>query len=440
MPNIHPILPDILTKAELETVFPQTWSEVVGLLECTDYYLAHRTDTPKFTIGNYVDEEIQKDPEEFQSLKVPRRFYRIKNGEKVSCHKEATKSWVPFKARSEHEQDYDGISWLLETFDFAAWEEVDERKLMEDTRNNARLITYCKLQNINIDEFMKGVSFSYWEDIPGRNVTIVRDEVVEKRYHVFMKNGFWNYHVCIDSGKITLWSLLYGIKLEQVLNLIEYYKNISRLHNFDPFQYPNIEFQLWSNGKDYFLQYKRGHQKKLDTWILSRELNPLEIEADFVRWSTMEWWEVFDLDFNDAKKMMYTGELTHNIKFWDYIKMKLPVCIGFWEDGDYDLDSHGISAQICHSEVYVYIDIEPFKNLYADFFSLQQFTLFQFTEEGLDKVKFKVHIEADGNKGYIKFVESYDEFYERVKWLWYDMWRLENFMKQYRWDGDFGIY
>jgi len=71
-----------------------------------DYYLEDRSrlqGQPKRTIADYVEQ---------QGILVPRRFDSLE---------EAQASGLPILARSEHSQDYDGVSGLLGIFRLGLW-------------------------------------------------------------------------------------------------------------------------------------------------------------------------------------------------------------------------------------------------------------------------------------------------------------------------------
>lgn len=393
-----------------EFITPEVATGVVTLLESRDYYLAHPSQRPKTDIADYV---------ESQGFLVPRRYKNID---------EALASGKDFIMRSEHPQDYDGVSWLFESMVFyASMRNVTQEELQYEQSQILALEKvkeYCKHTWKNYEEFISQASFEYWEYIEWENLTLVRDEAVEWRYHIFINDKSWSDYICYDSGSTIQWNIPENIWVWNIKRLIEQYEKISRLPRFDILQCPNIEFQLWDDGDIYFLQYKRGHQKELHNWTLERELEEWEVEAQFVRGVTKKWWEFYQLELNRGIRMFYPKGKTKKVLIDDYIKRKQSCVISYGSNWDNFLDSHGRSSQICHSGTYVFFDIEPVREKFRDFFDLENAA-----NRYWWKIQVQVFVESDGLRAIVKFELDYDIILNQLSSEWLDRQKLESYVK-----------
>jgi len=265
---------------------------------------------PKATIGNYVEQN---------GILVPRRFASLD---------EALDSGVPFIMRSEHQDEYAGAAGLLQSFVITkdeievgkrlvkeygdkewspttlihhslkmarAFVKVEQAPQVEVERELAEIRkdeidSYCRILNLDNEEFRQGISFSYWEYLGGFNRSIVVDSSVPGRYHIITLDTKTNnnQYVCFEDGELTPASE----KLPSILNkkigeVIEFYERIRHLGNFDPTHCPVVEFQT-VNGVNYFLQYHRTRDFSPSTFTISREREEDEFETDFVRGATPE--------------------------------------------------------------------------------------------------------------------------------------------------------
>lgn len=247
----------------------------------TDYYLQNRSrlqGQPKRTIADYV---------ESQGILVPRRFDLLK---------EARASGRPILVRSEHEQEYDGVSGMLESFElsdkFAEASDVEEIKQWYFQKTERPLYQhYCGLLGIGDEKFKDDASFSLWEQLEGFNRTVVADTAIPQRYHVLTARNipekyFFNYTI-VERGEIVqqfIDPLLEELRLG-LPKLIALYDTIRNLSYFDHLHCPLMEFQT-RNGKDYFLQYHRTRDFLPSSFIFERSVQEGELEVPFVRGAT----------------------------------------------------------------------------------------------------------------------------------------------------------
>lgn len=48
-----------------------------------------------------------------------------------------------------------------------------------------RINAFCEHNKLDLDEYLKEIEYSYWEFIPGKNLTVIADPVIEGRYRIF---------------------------------------------------------------------------------------------------------------------------------------------------------------------------------------------------------------------------------------------------------------
>ncbi len=250
-----------------------------------DFYLEDRTrlnGQPKKTIGDYV---------ESNGVLVPRRYASF----------EEAKNHGLVLARSEHPQDYDGCSGILESLllnqdNFNSEEEIRQRVLYPPTSSN-NVNAYLKLSQQDPEKFKGECSFSYWQKIPGDNVMVVADSAVPERYHltfkkVFKKRGLIYrvdraYFIVEREEIIKSYLDTEGSErsFKQVSSLIQDYEKIRKMDHFDPLHCPLMEFQS-AYGKNFFLQYHRTRDFEPADFVLDRGLKKGEVEAFMVRGKT----------------------------------------------------------------------------------------------------------------------------------------------------------
>ena len=153
---------------------------------------------PKRTIADYA---------ESNGFLVPRRFGSLR---------EARESKLPILVRSEHPQEYGGVSGLLKSFDLETLPDTSDEgvlkeavldRLIEDKYKNPLSKKFCKLTGQNESDFERDVSFSLWERLEGINRTMVADSSISGRYHIMTckfgekeKIGVYSY-LLFEDGK-----------------------------------------------------------------------------------------------------------------------------------------------------------------------------------------------------------------------------------------------
>ncbi len=257
-----------------------------------DYYLEDPTrlqGQPKRTIADYVGQN---------GILVPRRFDSLE---------EATASGKEVLLRSEHPQDYAGVSGLLDSFDLnKVWVFKDlsftaqSKYTLEEIKNGyfdfqekssgiPKFKEYCRYMKKNEEILKAEVSFSLWEKIPGFNRIVVADSAVQDRYHIMTSNSleFFRNYTIVENGKIIkqFIAFLPDTLREGINNLLETYEAVRNLDRFDPHHCPIMEFQTW-RGRNYFLQYHRTRDFTPTQFTLERETKEDENEVPFVRGAT----------------------------------------------------------------------------------------------------------------------------------------------------------
>ncbi len=256
-----------------------------------DYYLKDHTrlhGQPKRTVGDYVENN---------GILVPRRFDSLAEARAVG---------IPFLARSEHPQDYDGASGIIPTLsdrnlsDTLSEEDL-KRKALSDKDFGSKYNAYCALLGTDEKQFGEDISFSFWQEIDGYNRTIVADSALPHKYHIMttkIVKPFLPNYALVEEGKLVT---QYGTPLMNVLidglpELLELYESIRTLPHFDANHCPIMEFQTESEtGKNYFLQYHRTRDFVPVSFRIERPALGNEITSLFVRGATPSEGTTFDL-------------------------------------------------------------------------------------------------------------------------------------------------
>lgn len=275
------------------------------LSEVPDYYLQHRPLQPKKDIADYV---------ESMGLLVPPRF---------SSLSEAVSSGQPFIVRSEHPQDYDGVSGLVKSFkvddgsksagravvsrlgkqiDWEKHEATSDYNVLLQIIGLAEILPqadleyamtrysfgsigrYCQLMRIPVDSFMRDISYSYWEKVGGENRTIAADSAIEGRYHI-IRSGFVKVYVLFQDGKVLFNSHAGEYHPREISELVDFYEGIRKLPRFNTSHCPLVEVQS-DSGRHHFLQYLRTQDFTPPAFSLERSAEQDEIETQLVRGCT----------------------------------------------------------------------------------------------------------------------------------------------------------
>lgn len=376
----------------------------------TDYYLEDRArlnGQPKRTIGNYVEQN---------GILVPRRFDSLA---------EARAAGVPFLARSEHPQDYDGASGIVPTLkdrsltDVFSPEEL-KRKALYDKKFGSHHDLYCRLLNADPEQFAGEVSFSLWQHVDGYNRTVVADSAIPERYHVMtartVKPTAANY-AFIEKGKV---EIQYGTPLahdleEGLLALVEQYETIRTLPHFDPHHCPIMEFQTTVDGTTYFLQYHRTQDFTPTSFVLERPALGNEIMSLFVRGATPLEGMTLDVTVIKAGFPLRAGQVVHLPEYeeaaflsmwilYDEVMARKRKCnIHEAHQVEDDLipaaQGHGTRSALFKPELSIVV-------LNNALISEQEFrTLLDKCEETGQDQKIKVCVISDGRKAYLKRVD-----------------------------------
>jgi hypothetical protein len=273
---------------------------------------------PKLSLGNYVSDK---------EIPVPRRYFSLD---------QALDSGKPFIIRSEHIDEYNGPSGLLHSLrvtemdkHYAAQFQTEralnpanthiadlgelnqtqirdaiilqlghasqahiEQQLIHADTNTMHVQAYCRYTGINIDNFQKDISYSYWELLDGLNRSIVADSAIKGRYHLFSHEQLttgkqFNNYTIFDNGDITLNTPdpLSAEQQRDIPRIINFYEKIRQLPRFDSNHCPIVEFQT-VNNIHYFLQYHRTRDFSPATFRLTREPERGEAVANLVRGTT----------------------------------------------------------------------------------------------------------------------------------------------------------
>lgn len=253
-----------------------------------DSFEQERPMQPKKTVGDYVDS---------QGILVPRRFETFEEAQF------AAQNGTSVLARSEHPDEYSGPSGLGNSSPFV--EDLDDLlKPRHHIRGrDFRTGLYERyIRTSGAEEpgsYLSKISESYWESIKGVNVTVIADDAVEDRYHIF------GHRYRGEPGSLP--TMVTGAIVEEngdiqrithsgerddefparFKEIIDFYNQIRRLDRFNAAHCPVVEIQLSDEDDQlYFLQYHRAR----DAAPSSERLDPSEyderegwVKADAVR-------------------------------------------------------------------------------------------------------------------------------------------------------------
>jgi len=418
--------------------------EISNLLR-SDYFSINKPKQPKKEIAEYVEK---------QGILVPKRFNNLKEA------LEAVKKWKKIIIRSEHPDEYDGVSGLLESiiieqedlensynkvnieeinyqdiffiekFKKIVWiiSEKDMREILIKF-SEKKIKKYCKYKKIDEENFKKDISFSYWEYIEWVNTTIIADNAIPNRYHI-IRNTYPKYTI-VDNGNIHILdlenSVIKGIKnnylktknkklkiiwhevydfdrwnnINDFLPLLEFYENIRKLERFDPFHCPSIEIQEWKNWL-YFLQYhKIREQEENEIFILNRPKKEREIEALLVKWTTPP--EGITIEVSNMRNIFQENKNKQEgiINFFGWLPFELEIKV---RDLKVYIDfSNSELARIADGVTDWHIEKNAiFKPELSIFISNENI---EKIKDKLYEDKLKVKIISDGRKAYIEFIE-----------------------------------
>jgi len=234
---------------------------------------------PKQEIGDYV---------EACGFKVPRRYGSFDGA------MQAVNGGATVLMRSEHPQEYAGFSGLLRTYRLNT-EEIEQQKIakyylqpgdrsmaaryiasglpledvefkvQEDSFESLPLTRYLSLSGQSENDFVRDLSYSFWEYIPGKNVAVVADDAIPDRYHITTmgKKEFGGGIYLPDGIEEAEYPKEYPAQKDPLdaatrAALIETYEAIRQLPRFAARNCPIMEMQLGEDGTIWFLQYHKA--------------------------------------------------------------------------------------------------------------------------------------------------------------------------------------
>jgi hypothetical protein len=148
-------------------------------------------------------------------------------------------------------------------------EHVTTKRLIALDYLNGSLGYYAYLLGGDREAVQRGMSLSYWEYIPGTNVTIVADDAVDGRYHILHMTHKpedlptqYGGSIVNEGGETIRESfpgdLGLGIGPELGQALVKQYEQVRNLPRFASEHCPVMEMQVDHQGNTWFLQYHRA--------------------------------------------------------------------------------------------------------------------------------------------------------------------------------------
>lgn len=298
-------------------------SKIVKVLECQDYFLAYPPRQPKKEIVQVL----------------------WGNATIYNTFSEAIESWEEFLLRSEHPQDYNGSSWLIDSPLVSKQIILDYRKKHPDyldiviPEELIRTDSYIQMQDDYIEiyekiiaciweksddfinkslgsifcdhdkmksyllhtwtskkTFVENLTFTPWMRLPGNNYWITEDNSIKWKYHIYTT---WdkNFHCTY-----TLWEFEFlfwdwaDLNLEEIENVIYSYKSKSSHEKLDQNHNYIMEFQAQLNGRITHLQVHRWRVDNFQPdFTIDRELEENEQETLYTIWRTPKEWLIVDI-------------------------------------------------------------------------------------------------------------------------------------------------
>ena len=146
--------------------------------------------------------------------------------------------------------------------------------MMQDWhKNHGSAKYYCELHGLNLDEYVAGLTHSYWEYVFGYNLYVVADPVISNRYRIFagweeIKKNDREYHITsydVFDGEVKLTSgRTHAAILEKLGDIVQLYNKVREM--FGQNMCWVVEMQLAGDGELYFLQRNIGQPFKPCEW------------------------------------------------------------------------------------------------------------------------------------------------------------------------------
>lgn len=187
--------------------------------------------------------------------------------------------------RGEHPSEQDGLSGLGSSYVLRAGH--DPRTLPTKYTNNAPLLArYLDSAGLDEDSFLAKASFSIWEYIPGTNITVVADDVLEGFYHVFGREdkteGVVTEGSIVNKDGIALKTTkklgeLGCINPDAMKKVLSMYERIRQIGIVAADNCPTMEMQLGYDGQLYGLQVQEGRTlTPVETVLRHKDFDPRE--------------------------------------------------------------------------------------------------------------------------------------------------------------------
>ncbi|EKD50481.1 MAG: hypothetical protein ACD_62C00530G0001 [uncultured bacterium] len=291
----------------------------------TDHFVANPVLQPKLAVANYVAS---------QGFLVPTRYDSLD---------EALESQKPFIMRSEHPQDYAGASGLMQSY-FVKPDVVSSLKMpinhFETNQlsrtdmisflnllgpkirgesvgpfdeavarlSSENMTDYCHYMGLSEELFIKDISYSYWMEQTGFNISIVADNTIPGRYHITLRGKGVSYILREGNDVLKMATTENDTAVVQAIStrMVPWYEAIRSLPHFNPQHCPIIEAQFF-NGAIYFLQYLRARDFNPAQFVLDRSLEEGEQEALWVRGATSPDGHIFQTAI-DYPEIIHHGE------------------------------------------------------------------------------------------------------------------------------------
>jgi hypothetical protein len=210
--------------------------------------------------------------------------------------------------RSEHVQEYNGVSGLLGSPKLSRFPQARTEKELADMILNdsdatpQRFVSeYIRRKHLTRQRFAREVSFSYWKYVPGYNLSVIADSSVPNQYHLIsyycektpLENGEHRFegYARIRDGAVDHSFMSsrnpapFGHLEDAIPLILKRYEQIRQLDHFDPNHCPTMEFQL-TPKELFFLQYHRTRDFAPASFTLKKAPDPRAISVPFVRGAT----------------------------------------------------------------------------------------------------------------------------------------------------------
>lgn len=387
-----------------------------------DLFLELPMQQPKLELANYVGAE---------GLPVPDRYDSVD---------QAVDSAETVLIRSEHPEDYDGLSGLIDTWKLT---EDDKEELKRERAMDEMSSAECDIQRlgflswvrqvqeqgftpdlerdlaemsvkhrvasstplVDMEAVVRETTFTAWEFIPGENLTIVADTSVGGRYHIF-NNG--------SSSRYCTWN----VGQEGPFNeLVDAYENVRNLEMFNPSHAYLMEFQRSNNGTFYFLQAHRTQDTSQPKFRLDPRAIPMNsIQATWVRGHTPPEGVTVDLCLYNfdrrgsrEKKALDTVNDEAAVdtqgasELYEELRMRRRKIQIFTADTEADIvgrSSHGGPSKIAKPEVALATARDvAWHDIFRNFLGEEAFAK---VEEG-EVLQLPIHVVSDGARAYVEF-------------------------------------